>query len=176
MTNRKEGRRVAGLAAAILASLALTFTACGGSDKTTSTSAQTTTAATTSTSTTAHGHKKGSKKAAHRHPRRAATVGSLGRAHTTSAKRGRSAGKRACAHLDRANALASMLKVAEKAEKRHHVAARAGMIARIKQLPKTAYQGRAAPAMAAALVATGLPVKQRAGGFVGCIEALRANG
>jgi hypothetical protein len=50
------------------------------------------------------------------------------------------------------------------------------MIARAQQLPKTALKGRAAPAMAAALIASGMPVDQRSGGFAGCMAALHANG
>ena len=172
MRDRKEGRLVASLVALLLVGAALALAACGGSGGSTAAS---TPAAPATTSTTAHGakgsqHAKGTSKhaTATGKPSRA-----LRAALTVQLRRGHRAGQRACTGIPGKDALAHFLAAAVAAEKRHHVAVRAGMIARIKQLPKTARHGKAAPAMAAALVAAGMPVKRRAGGFAGCMAALR---
>jgi hypothetical protein len=168
MRDRREGRLAAGLVALLLVGAALALSACGGGGGTTAASTP------TAPTTTAHAAKgaKGSGKAA-KHASAAKPSKALRAAMTAQWHRGNRTGKRACTGVAGKDALAHFLALAEAAEKRHHVAVRAGIIARIKQLPKTARHGKAAPAMAAALVATGLPVKQRAGAFAGCMSALR---
>jgi hypothetical protein len=173
MRDRKEGRLAASLVALLLVGAALVLAACGGSGGTT---AATTAPAAATTSTSGHAAK-GSHGASTTGKHASTTAGKPSRAlraaMTAQWRHGNRAGRHACAGTANKDALAHFLAAAEAAEKRHHVAVRAGMIARIKQLPKTARHGKAAPAMAAALVAAGMPVKQRAGGFAGCMAALR---
>jgi len=175
MRDRKEGKHLAGVIALLLVGAAVVLAACGGSASTTTASAPATTPAPASQSQ--HGKTTG----AH-HARTTGTVAPVHKlsaaaraAIRTQTQLGRRVGRKACAGLTRANALAHIVPLAKAAEKRHHVPVRAGMLARVQQLPKSALQGRAAPAMAAAIIAAGQPVKQRAGAFTGCLTALLAS-
>ncbi len=167
---------MAGLIATALAGVVLMLSACGGSSGTTAASAPPATAPAAAT-TGAHGSTTAAKGAQAKG--KAAPVQKQSRALraalTAQWRRGHRAGQRACAGVSSTHSLAHFVALATAAEKHHHVPVRAGMLARIKQLPKTAQKGKAAPAMAAALVATGMPVKQRAGGFAGCMAALRGS-
>jgi hypothetical protein len=91
-------------------------------------------------------------------------------------RKGHKIGQKECAGVPQDEVLAHFLALAKAAQARHPDLARRGMIERVEQLPKDAYHGTAAPAMAAALVATGMPVEQRAGGFAGCVAALGGTG
>jgi hypothetical protein len=161
---------VAVAVAVLLVAVAVAVSACGGGGtKTTSASTSTAPAATSTASHPATG----AKRSTTGHATAGKPSRALRAAMTAQWRRGRRAGLHACAGVARKDALAHFLAVAETAEKHHHVAVRAGMIARIKQLPKTARNGKAAPAMAAALVVSGMPVRQRAGAFAGCMTTLR---
>lgn len=145
MRDRKEGRLVASLVALLLVGAALTCAACGGSGGTTAAS---TPAAPATTSTTAHGAK-GSQRASTTGRPVSTTAGKPSRALraalTVQWRRGRRAGQRTCTGVSGKDALAHFLATAEAAEKRHHVAVRAGMIARIERAAQdgAAREGRA---------------------------------
>jgi hypothetical protein len=170
----RERRRAAGLAAASLVWVVLVLAACGGGG------GGTTSASTAATSrgpapTAAHGSK-GDKPTRPHITRKSAALHRAALRLSASARRGRRVGGKLCAGVKREDALAHFLAAAKAAEKQHHISGRAGMIARIKRLPKRAYKGKAAPAMAAALVASGMPPKQRVGAFTGCLRQLQRNG
>jgi hypothetical protein len=154
---------------------ALALTACGGGGASATTSASTTATGATqparSTPTTAQGSAR-SRSAARALAGSGGSVGHPAVVLTAEARRGKAAGRRTCAGVKPADALAHFLALAKAAQKQHPIMGREGMIVRIEQLPKAAFHGRAATAFAAALVASGMPAKQRAGGFAGCVTAL----
>jgi hypothetical protein len=163
------------LVAISLVWVAVALSACGGGGGSTTSASRSTTTSRGPAPTAAHGSK-GDKPTRPHVSQRSARLHRAALRLSASTKRGRQAGHQLCAGVKRKDALAHFLAAARAAEKQHHNASRAGMIARVKLLPKRAYKSKIAPAMAAALVASAMPPKQRVGAYTGCMAQLQRNG
>jgi hypothetical protein len=173
---------MAGLAVLALLGVAMVLSACGGDSGTSAASAPPATTPPAPTMTqhggapTAAPGSKGDKPTQPHVTERSIALHRAALRVSPSMKRGRQAGHQLCAGVKSKDALARFLTIAEAAEKQHHISGRAGMIERIKMVPKRAYGNKEAPALAAALVASGVPLEQRVGAYTGCLAQLQHSG